>query len=74
MQMKLLKNLLNQNKLDIKFHWKHQYKVVILFLILFIYCTTKCHKINPNCGGSYIVSPNWIKNKKAPINAVYNTL
>ena len=24
----------------------------------------KCHKINPNCGGSYIVSPDWIKNKK----------
>ena len=21
----------------------------------------KCHKINPNCGGSYIDSPNWIK-------------
>ena len=25
----------------------------------------KCHKINPNCGGSYIDSPDWIKNKKA---------
>ena len=24
----------------------------------------KCHKINSNCGGSYIVSPDWIKNKK----------
>ena len=28
----------------------------------------KCHKINLNCGGSYIDSPNWIKNKKATIN------
>ena len=31
----------------------------------------KCHKINPNLGGSYIDSPDWIKNKKAttkPIN------
>ena len=28
----------------------------------------KCHKINPNCGGSYIDSPDWIKNKKATIN------
>ena len=27
-----------------------------------------CHKINPNCGGSYVDSPNWIKNKKATIN------
>ena len=25
----------------------------------------KCHKINPNRGGSYIDSPNWIENKKA---------
>ena len=28
----------------------------------------KCHKINFKCGGSYIDSPNWIKNKKAIIN------
>ena len=24
----------------------------------------KCHRINLNHGGSYIGSPNWIKNKK----------
>ena len=24
----------------------------------------KCHKINPNCGGTYIDSPNWIKSTK----------
>ena len=23
----------------------------------------KCHKINPNRGGSYLDSPEWIKNK-----------
>ena len=23
----------------------------------------KCHKTNSNCGGSYIDSPGWIKNK-----------
>ena len=28
----------------------------------------KCDKINPNRGGSYIDSPDWIKNKKATIN------
>ena len=28
----------------------------------------KCHKINRNLGGSYIDSPDWIKNKKATIN------
>ena len=27
----------------------------------------KCHKINPNCGGSYVDSPDWIKSKKATI-------
>ena len=35
----------------------------------------KCHKVNPNCGGSYLGSPDWIKNKKAtinPINKIYN--
>ena len=30
----------------------------------------KCHKINPSCGGSYINSPDWIKNKKAIINPI----
>ena len=30
----------------------------------------KCHKINPNRGGSYEDSPKWIKNKKAAINDI----
>ena len=30
----------------------------------------KCHKINPNRSGSYIDSPDWIKNKKATINSI----
>ena len=30
----------------------------------------KCHKININCGGSYIDSPDWIKNKKTTINRI----
>ena len=30
----------------------------------------KCHKINPNCGGSYIDSPDCIKSKKAKINPI----
>ena len=28
----------------------------------------QCHKINPNCCGSYTDSPDWIKNKKATTN------
>ena len=27
----------------------------------------KCHKIDPNLGGSYIDSPDWIKNKKTTV-------
>ena len=30
----------------------------------------KCHKTNPNCCGSYIVSLDWIKNKKTTINPI----
>ena len=28
----------------------------------------ECHKINPNGGGLYTDSPDWIRNKKAKIN------
>ena len=30
----------------------------------------KYHKVNLNCGGSYIDSPDWIKNKKTTINQI----
>ena len=30
----------------------------------------KCHKINLNCGGSYIDSADWIKNKNVTINPI----
>ena len=30
----------------------------------------KCHKINSTRGGSYIDSPDWIKNKKATVNLI----
>ena len=30
----------------------------------------KCHKINPNYGGSYIDPLEWIKNNKATINLI----
>ena len=32
----------------------------------------KCHKINPNWDGSYIDSPDWIKNEKVKINHINN--
>lgn len=34
------------------------------------YCI--CNKINLNPGGSYIASPEWLKNKKAAINSKNN--
>ena len=37
------------------------------YVQLFYY---KCHKINQNCGVSYVDSPDWIKNKKNPINPI----
>ena len=30
----------------------------------------KCHKINPNRRGSYIDSPDWMRNRKATINSI----
>ena len=33
-----------------------------------LYC--KCHKINPNCSESNIISPDWIKKQKATINLI----
>ena len=30
----------------------------------------KCHKVKLNHGGSYIDSPDWMKNKKATINLI----
>ena len=43
---------------------------MILFLILFLLQLMyyKCHTENFDHGGSYIDSPDWIKNKKLTIN------
>ena len=66
MQQKLLKNISNQFLIDIKLYWKHQWEVVIWFLILII----SCNKKNLNRGGSYIDSPDWIKNKIVTTNSI----
>ena len=42
---------------------------MILSSITFSYCR-KCHKINPNHGGSNIAVPDWIKNKKTTTNPI----
>ena len=38
--------------------------------VYLLYC--KCHKINPNWGGSYKDFPDCIKSKKASINPINN--
>ena len=40
----------------------------VLDFVHFLYY--ECHKINLNCGRSYIDSPDWIKNKKTKINSI----
>ena len=56
MLMKLLMKSLGHCFRDFKIIQKHQ-------LIYY-----KCHKVNFKCGGSFIDSLDWIKNKKATIN------
>ena len=36
--------------------------------VYLLYC--KCHKVNPNHGGSFRDSPGWIKSKKSAINII----
>ena len=60
---KLFKLLLNRYQNNLEKLMKGS-KFVFDYVYL-LYC--KCHKINPNCGRSYIDSLDWIKNKKATI-------
>ena len=41
---------------------------LVINYVHLLYC--KCHNINSNRGGSYIDSPDWIKNKKAATNPI----
>ena len=62
----VIEELFHHFFLELKLGSKYQSKVGILSLVAFIYCIIKCdHKINLNWAGSYIISPNWIKNKKS---------
>ena len=65
--MKIQKNFFNQFFLDLKLGWKHQWKLVTLYVIVFIYCIKNVIK-NGKFGGSNIDSPNWIKSKKCALN------
>ena len=52
-----------QNNLE----WMKGSEFVFDYVHLMYY---KCCKINPNHGGTYIDSPDWMKNKKATINLI----
>ena len=61
----VIKELFKSLKNRYKIVW-NQWKVVSLFSIMFVYCFINVIK-NQSCGGSYIDSPDWMKNKKATI-------
>ena len=68
-EAELIKELFDSQKL------KYQKNLELIRGIEFIFDYVhllyyKCHKINPNCGGSSIDSPDRIKNKKATINPI----
>ena len=68
-EAELIKELFDSQKL------KYQKNLELMRGIEFIFDYVhllyyKCNKINPNCGGSSIDSPDRIKNKKATINPI----
>ena len=56
-----------KNRYQNNLEWMKRSEFVFHFCKLFYY---KCHKISPNCGGLFIDSPDWIKNKNATINPI----
>ena len=68
-QMKLQKKIFDSLKIDTK--KKLELMKGSEFVFDYVYLLYwKCHKINLNHGGSYIDSPDWLKNKKAKINPI----
>ena len=62
----LLQSRLSSYRIGLETSMKYT-EFVFDFVHLLYY---KYHKINPNQGGSYLNTLNWIKNKKATINPV----
>ena len=66
--MKELFDSLKKNRYQNNLESKKGRECVFNYVQLLFY---KCHKMNPNCGGSYRDSPNWIKNThKKTINPI----
>ena len=66
MESLFLRSLLNRFQIRLE-KSKRGSGFIFDYVILLYY---KCHKINFKRGGSYIYSPDWIKNKKVPVNPV----
>ena len=60
---KLFKSLLNRYQIGLE-------KLIKGSEFVFFLLYYKCHEIDPDRGGSYIYSPNCIKNKKETINPI----
>ena len=53
------------NSLKKRYHNNFESIKVSKFIFDYVHLLyDKCHKINLNCGGSYIDSPDWIRKKK----------
>ena len=63
---KLFKSLINRYQNNLQTSMKSSDFVFDCVYLLYY----KCHKINPNRGGSYRDSFDWIKNKKATANPI----
>ena len=56
-----------KNRYQNNLEWMRGSEFVFVYVHLLYYI---CHKINPNRGGSYIDSSDWMKNKKATVNPI----
>ena len=65
--IKELFDLLKKNRYRNNLEFMKRSEFVFDYIYLLYY---KCHKMSPNRGGSYIDSPDWIKNKKTAINSI----
>ena len=60
----IFESLLSRYQIGLKTSMKESHFIFDLIQLLFY----KYREVNLKCGESYLVSPSWIKNKKATIN------
>ena len=65
---KLFDSLKNRHQNNLESMKGSEFVFDYVYLLYLLYY--KCYKINPNCAGFYVDSPDCIKNKKAVINPI----